>query len=259
MEKIKLRKEFRFPDGTYHCLVDPPESGDVIIDGRDFDFVRIALQKNALQNLGFTGKILLNLPYIPGSRQDRICNEGEPFTLKVIASLINSLKFDAVLVFEPHSDVAGALIENCVILGVDDLPWLQNPFNNYDVFVAPDAGASKRVLKICQSYKKGFVQANKVRDVSTGSITKIEVSEKLDPNTKYLIIDDICSMGGTFIGLQKSMVESGASPENIALLVAHVDKKNGLEALANIFPVIYTTNSQGDFLVPKNVIVEKYF
>lgn len=60
-------------------------------------------------------KIKLDLHYMPYARQDRVCNAGEAFGLKVIANFINSLKFDEVMVTDPHSDVTVAVLDNCAV------------------------------------------------------------------------------------------------------------------------------------------------
>ena len=57
----------------------------------------------------------LHLPYAPYARQDRVMEKGEALSSKVFTSIINVCKFDCVQVDDPHSDVAPALIENCII------------------------------------------------------------------------------------------------------------------------------------------------
>jgi ribose-phosphate pyrophosphokinase len=65
------------------------------------DFICLAMVKDALFNQGYR-KFDLLMPYIPYSRQDRICDFGESFSLKVFINMLNSLKFDNVTVLMSH-------------------------------------------------------------------------------------------------------------------------------------------------------------
>lgn len=252
MQKLKIQKELRFPDGSYHCAVGLHPAESVVIDSQGFDFLKIAYQKNALYNSGYRGKVILNIPYIPSARQDRICVHGEPFSAKVIGQAINYLGFDEVHTVVPHSDVIGAVIDNLVIKELEDVfnevacPKMHERMVQRTVLVAPDAGAAKRTLGVAKAFGFDMIQANKVRDVTNGQIKSIEVPHNdLDPNLTYLVVDDVCAKGGTFFGIHKALVEKGAKKINLA--VAHTDIDNGLVTLANVYDQILTTNSQADF------------
>lgn len=251
-EHLKITKELYFPDGTYHCVVASPHplAETVVFDSQGFDFMKLSLQKNALLNTGYRGKTLLNIPYIPAARQDRVCNSGEPLSAKAVAQAINFLNFDMVLTMVPHSDVITALIDNIGVYELEGVFTKENVPELFDrdpaeiVAVAPDAGAAKRTITFAKKFGFGFLQANKVRDVSNGKILSIEVNGEIDPNKKYVVVDDICAMGRTFIGLGNVLIEKGA--KEIELVLGHIDKTNGLDKLSDIFQKIYTTNSQAE-------------
>ena len=42
---------------------------------------------------------------------DRVMLDGEPFSLKVVAALLNQANFKKVKIFDPHSGVSTALID----------------------------------------------------------------------------------------------------------------------------------------------------
>ena len=54
----------------------------------------------------------LKIPCLFGQRSDRRFSENNSFDLKIIADFINSCGFMDVEIFDPHSDVALALIHN---------------------------------------------------------------------------------------------------------------------------------------------------
>jgi len=133
-----------------------------------------------------TVRIKLIMPYCAFSRQDRRCNDGESFSLKVFTNLINSCNFQSVITYDNHSDVSTALIDNCYNKSVTtildnysvDLDLL-SPTNalsaKYDYFVSPDAGANKKVQSCSQRFGVPMIRADKQRDLATGKILATNV------------------------------------------------------------------------------------
>jgi ribose-phosphate pyrophosphokinase len=128
--------------------------------------------------------------------------------------------FYGVSLVEPHSDVTPALLEGAVT--TDE--WVQSHIelalglsNSTTVFF-PDAGASKRYTSPIK-YTVGM----KTRDFKTGSITDYSLSGEWGEivNERVLIVDDLCSRGGTFIEASKMLKSKGAKSVN--LLVAHCE------------------------------------
>ena len=88
-----------------------------------------------------------------------------------------------------------------------------------------------------------IITANKVRDMKTGNIlrTEIPVLDQHD-NIQYVIIDDICDGGRTFVELAKAIKE-GRPTAKIYLVVTHGIFSAGYSQLGEYFERIYTTNS----------------
>ena len=191
--------------------------------------------------------IVLNMPYIPNARQDRVKNEEDVFTLKYFAEMINSLAFREVRVLDAHSNVSLALIDRVkqdtpqkyiekVILEIEKNTG-RKPLMFY-----PDEGAGKRysgmiALPYCFGIKK--------RDWNTGEIKGLSVAGEIGlvEGSDVLIVDDICSFGGTFIRSAEALAALGA--ENIYLFVSHCEGavlKGKLCACSHI-KQIYTTDS----------------
>jgi len=190
-----------------------------------------------------TVRIKIIMPYCAFSRQDRRCNDGESFSLKVFTNLLNSCNFQSVVTYDNHSDVSTALINNCYNKSVTtvldnysvDLDLL-SPTNalsaKYDYFVSPDAGANKKVQSCSQRFNVPMIRADKQRDLTTGKITHSEIfatTEQLD-GAIVLIIDDLMAGGRTFLELAKAL--KGVQPNVVIhLYVTHLFAHNGLHDL----------------------------
>lgn len=143
----------------------------------------------------------LYMPYIPNARMDRVKKPEDVFTLKYFARIINSIGFEKVRVVDPHSAVSEALIDRLEI--VDASKYIQTVLEVLShepgilQVVFPDEGAKKRYAEfIPAEIPKSY--GMKVRDWSTGKILGLELhGASVEEADKVLIIDDICSYGGS--------------------------------------------------------------
>lgn len=248
-------KDWKFPGGElgvkieHYSLLGCDVRIKATIKNSD-DLIGLGLLKNAIDAY-FPRSVDLLLPYVPYSRQDRMCETGESLSLKFFADYINYMNFREVVLFDPHSDVTSALIHRCTIHTqldiIGNFERLKRFCLSQDlVFVSPDAGANKKVFKLCQYFnEKGFVKADKVRDTKTGFIEKIEVYYEDFKRSDMIIFDDICDGGATFIALAKVLKEKNAG--NIYLYVTHGIFSKGLDVLFDAgISKIFTTDSRCD-------------
>lgn len=56
-------------------------------------------------------RIVLNIPYLPYARQDRVCNVGESFALKVFIKQLDTLCLNEINVVDLHSQVSRNCLE----------------------------------------------------------------------------------------------------------------------------------------------------
>lgn len=191
--------------------------------------------------------LILNMPYIPNARQDRVKDPEDVFTLKYFAQLINSLDFTEVRVLDAHSNVSLALIDRVkhytpqkyIEKVIDEIA--QNTGKKPLMFY-PDEGAGKRYSgMIALPYCFGI----KNRDWSTGEIKGLSVSGEagLIEGSNVLIVDDICSYGGTFLHSAKALAALGAG--KIYLFVTHCEENvlKGKLCECDLIKQIYTTDS----------------
>lgn len=209
----------------------------------DSDLIKLMFVKNYLDDQNFKSSLMIY--YMPYSRMDRV--EGSSvFTLKYVSNFINSLCFEKVTLIEPHSDVSLALINKSTgrypSIELLDKVISEVDFNpDVDYLFFPDAGAQKRYSKV-KGYKQlvGF----KVRDFQTGEIKKLDIVGRVEnKGFKVIIVDDLCSYGGTFIMSAEKLKEIGAS--EIYLLVGHCEKSifKGKILETDLIDKVFTTNT----------------
>lgn len=258
-ESIKF-EAFTFPGGEFNIKLTSilDSSTDVMITQRvhdSNDIMEILMAVDALRRTENVDNIELFIPYLPYARQDRVCNEGEAFSLKVFAQLINSCGFSRVHVFDAHSDVGPALIDNCVNHSnhlfiyhcVEHLLSQSKDEQPHLAIVAPDAGAVKKIYKVVQMLATIFpevefelITCDKVRNLATGEILRTEVYAQ-HVYRNCLIIDDICDGGRTVIEVAKVLMDKGA--DNISIAVSHGIFSKGFDVFNEVITSIYTTNS----------------
>lgn len=189
-------------------------------------------------------EIYLYMPYIPNARMDRVKNPEDVFTLKYFAELLNSLNLTRIEVLDPHSSVSEALINNLYIYSPK--PYIERSIekigsSNLMLFY-PDEGAMKRYSGMVDlPYAFGI----KKRDWKTGKIEGLDVAGAVDQIADHniLIVDDICSRGGTFYHSAKKLKELGAN--DIYLYVSHCENTifEGELPYGDLIKKVYTTDS----------------
>lgn len=238
-----------FPDNTLLMKFDPdsiPDDGNDIeiwwLYENDAELFTLVCLKRHLDQYFFADSFRLFMPYIPHARQDRTKTQEDVFTLKYFCEIINSLNFSVVWVRDAHSNVSLALLNNV----------REMPITNYvldaifsaqaDVLFFPDEGAMKRYSG---EFDIPYAFGVKKRDWSTGKIQGLDiVNAEAVAGKNVLIVDDICSKGGTFFYSAKALKAAGA--KSVSLYVTHLEKTVILGEMAStdgLVDHIYTTKS----------------
>lgn len=247
-----------YPDGT--ILMKCPRVLDAHIKWiyeNDREFLALIYLVKHLRSIGYP-TINLYMPYIPNARMDRVKSSEDVFTLKYFAELLNDLNLDRITVLDPHSTVSEALINNCVIESPQ--PFINMAISKIPVFTIsdpryfdskeessllmfyPDAGAMSRYSGMIQMpYAYGL----KKRDWETGKIVGLDVVDNGNriAHKDILIVDDICSKGGTFLRSAKKLKELGA--RDIYLYVSHCENTilKGELLTSGLIKKVFTTDS----------------
>jgi ribose-phosphate pyrophosphokinase len=196
----------------------------------------------------------LILPYFPYARQDRVTG-SMPFALGCIVDLIDGLGFKNVWCADPHSPVLGARWRNTKF-NVIELQSLEaeigvavhhaNKEGNKMMFMAPDAGAIKRVASYADRFNLPMTNAWKVRDPNTGKLTLSIKKEQIPDDMKSIIvIDDICDGGATFESLARAVKDINPRIA-LDLVVSHGIFSGSAVSKLSGYRMVVTTDSFHD-------------
>lgn len=246
-------KQGHFPDNTTNICV-PVE---YILKGSVYNTILWKFENNEeLLLLQFlvahlrdneANHIKLQMPYVPYARQDKALRSDNILMLKYFASIINGLNFSEVIVLDPHSTVTQNLFNRLKIL--TPVKMIEKVYGTIakeekqaPLIFFPDAGSVKRYENTC---KQNYCFGVKTRNAVTGAIENLDICGNVESITgrSILIIDDICSAGGTFLHSATALKERGAT--NIYLWATHCEDNihNGKLLEDSCVKRIYTTNS----------------
>ena len=197
--------------------------------------------------------------YLPDSRMDRIKEDETAFSLEIIANLINNLKSaNHKYTLDAHSDVSLALVRKIKELGKDfsfhneviKRVLKSEDFDEKTILVFPDGGARKRFEnKVDLSKVKNIITCDKSRDFQTGQIKEIianfEKKENQSDDFKNIfVIDDLCSYGGTFVGVKEAInkiIKDNKAKYN--LIITHCEDVILKGQVLNEYEKVFTTDS----------------
>lgn len=256
----------KFPDGepTLTILSDLGQHVDDVtiltrITNTDELFI-LALACDILHRWEITYNI--EISYLMTQRMDRVMSMNRPFSLKIMSAILYTLNAKWIHVHELHNPTIQ--IEGVALL--PKMRTIQTFLNAFfpsttqnDKFaktfkqdicvVYPDNGAYQRYNRAISCLHP--VIFHKIRDLDTGKI--ISITTETDRNTikthrpeRFLIVDDLCDGGSTFVAVQKQLKEILPSvPIDIA--VYHTVNEKGIRRLLDNFDNVYTTNSYYDW------------
>ena len=246
----------KYPPSTYYSVsVDPTTPADSYL-------WEIALVQDAVCRTFKTKfkKSILNLPYLPHARADRVFEGGNALPLEVFLDSI--LGFTEVMLTDPHSDFIFQK-EYHQVIEVSIKPQHQcfidtvRDIQSGSVLVSPDKGAAKKIYQLQQRLDNHtiatfVIEADKKRDVSTGRIIDTTLPNDFDYVGKtFYIVDDLCDGGGTFIPLAQKLKDLGAKEVN--LYVTHMIGAKGLDLFKGIIDNIYCYQVVGKYITMKDI------
>lgn len=276
--------------------LDLKEGDKVNIDCRGTDplnLFKIGLIVNAIRNnyAYLNPSIHLNIPYFPYARQDRVCNFGEAYGLEYVMGFLHSLELYSVTTTDVHSEVFNIIKKDRGYKELSNRPFMYTVDYESGVYpmlksthivqILPDEGIQVRYSRARSMYyiygsdvpaifkqvsdwynkQPGPITCDKVRENGRIQHTLLKVPEDTHNairnfNVEFLITDDICDGGATFISVVEKLKETfpdlfARGKVDITLFVTHGIFRYGTADLydAGITRII-TTDSipQGDFI-----------
>lgn len=244
-KELLVGKVIEYLDSRQNYITFKYEDSDSILE-----FLFIIQEVYNAQALCTDVNNLWQILYMPYSRMDRSEN-GSCYTLAYLINMITMFiqEKDTIEVVEPHSCKTKELIKGNYkkCREVHTSTMIASKLD-YDIICYPDKGARERFLMT----DRPTVYCEKRRDFDTGKIIGLELVSDVDITGKrVLIVDDLCSAGGTFYYTAKKLREHGAS--YIGLVVTHMEKNVRTGKLVrsyhqkdiepNIIDYIYCTDS----------------
>ncbi len=246
-------KQDKFPDGTLLMKFDPTAGvfnnigNNAAIEiqwlyENDGELFSLICVKGQIDRYFSCRSVVLDMPYIPHARMDRVKKYDDVFTLKYFCEVINSLHFDRVFVRDAHSNVSLALLNNVYDWGVQGYIEVAAKRSGAEALFFPDEGAMKRYSDMSPlPYAFGM----KKREWETGKILGLDIiNENNIKGKNVLIVDDICSRGGTFFHAAKALKAAGA--KSVSLYITHCEHSIILGEMAStdgLVDHVYTTKS----------------
>lgn len=217
-----------FPDGEVLPRIASPASTTIVyrsLNQPNARLVELLLSVDAWRSNGVK-RLILVAPYLPYMRQDIAFRSGEPVSQRVLAGLLDDA-FDQIVTVDPHlhrTPSLEALFPTCActhLFGGDALvsSLRSSPPRPDTLVVGPDIESGPWVRRIAEPLGLDHATCRKVRrgdaEVEIESPSGLAVAGR-----PILLVDDICSTGGTLCKATSILRSSGAGP--VTIFVTHM-------------------------------------
>lgn len=210
--------------------------------------------------------------YMPYSRMDRTNEKNTAFSLKVLTQLLSeqTSALKEIFVLDPHSPETlskfkeyGMKVQEVDYSLADEVMEFANVNLDETWIVFPDNGAANRY----DYYKyPNVIICEKTRNFATGTIesvkakitrTKGSITKEMNPN--LIVIDDLCSYGGTFVkALEAIETHPTIHFDEAWLVVTHAEKAMEEGKVLEKYDKVFCTDSIFLPAESKDMTVEKF-
>lgn len=214
----------------------------------------------------------LVIGYMPYSRMDRTNKKNTAFSLKVLTQLLSeqTSALKEIFVLDPHSPETlskfkeyGMKIQEVDYSLADEVMEFANVNLDETWIVFPDKGAANRY----DYYKyPNVIICEKTRNFATGAIesvkakitkTKGSITKEMNPN--LIVIDDLCSYGGTFVkALEAIETHPTIHFDEAWLVVTHAEKAMEEGKVLEKYDKVFCTDSISVPEESKDMTVENF-
>lgn len=213
----------------------------------------------------------LVIGYMPYSRMDRTNEKNTAFSLKVLTQLLSeqTSALKEIFVLDPHSPETlakfkeyGMKVQEIDYSLADEVMEFANVNLDETWIVFPDKGAANRY-----NYYKypNVIICEKTRNFATGAIESVKVetssntfiTKEMKPN--LIVIDDLCSYGGTFVKVLEAIEKHpDINFDEAWLIVTHAEKAMEEGKILEKYDKVFCTDSISVPAESKDMTVEKF-
>lgn len=187
----------------------------------DEHIIEFLLLTDALERMG-ARQINAIIPWFGYSLQDKVFQDGEPLSAKVIANLISNTYLHRVFLLDVHNpSIAGFFSVPTHHLSAVSLftQYVKDNFDlNQTIVASPDFGGLKRAAEMAKILELDLVNIAKKRNLQTGEIIHMELQGNV-ADKAVLVFDDVIVSGGTVIEAAEILKQAGA--KEVHFLVTH--------------------------------------
>lgn len=181
-------------------------------------------------------KLMLIIPYLSYSRQDKRFLVGEALSLKVVLDSLSLYNPSYLVVYDVHNIQAVIELSEIPLIHLSvikeilarALERLSVSSDNI-LLLSPDKGREFLVKSLSKKFGCKYAVVSKYRDRITGevSFSFSKVNLNLKNFDAVFIVDDEISTGGTMAGVAKYIIEHGNT--NVYALASHLLLVNGAD------------------------------
>lgn len=203
--------------------------------------------------------VILNLPYLPYARADRMFTDGMNVPLNSFLDWLEGMSFNEVIICDPHNPKALEDYKYSINFNIQDqshcfkstVGMQHIDISGFDAIVSPDKGAVEKAQIIADCYGLPLIVCTKERDPSTGKLSNPKVNGDVGL-MKLLIVDDLSDGNGTFAQLGETLINLGAN--SVSLYVTHLIAAKGLDNLRGIIDNVFYHQIVGEYISREDVV-----
>jgi ribose-phosphate pyrophosphokinase len=209
---VRLEKD---PSGydvyLFQALLDPGSGASI-----DHNYLAFLIAARTFREWG-ANYVTAVLPYLAYARQDKPTRfERESTTANLLADLSVQAGIDRLVTWHPHSPQVQGFYDQVPVLRLEPHSFFVEQFRDFAgredaILVAPDAGASKYVIRIARELRLKAAIASKYRPRQEEAVIHEVIGDFAGKKTA-IILDDMISSGGTvFAVVQELVAKKGIS------------------------------------------------
>lgn len=191
----------------------------------DENIIETLLLIDALERIGVK-EIILIIPWLGYSLQDKVFCDGEAMAAKVVANLFNNKLISQIMLIDLHNDsIPGFFLVPTKHLSAKNifLDYLKENLylatKEKAVVVSPDFGGLKRARNFAEAVGLPLLNIDKSRDLHTGAVTAHALHGGEVRGKVAIVYDDVVMSGDTVAKVADLLKREGAS--QVIFLATH--------------------------------------